>query len=88
MFIFIAELMIFLSILWWVTYSFSNSKKITNVDNIKIQELITELNGSWYEKMYYNTKADKKKSIIYKEIVLEFQTGSLNNDLCTLINKK
>lgn len=88
MFIFIAELMVFLSIIWWVTYSFTQSKKVTNIDNIQISQLITELNGSPYEKIYYNTKADKEKSTIYKEVVLEFTSGSLNQDLCTLINKK
>jgi hypothetical protein len=53
-----------------------------------MNKIITELNGKSYEKMYYNTKTNKKTSTIYKEIVLEFETGSLNSDFCNLLNKK
>lgn len=88
MFIFLSELLIFISIIWAVTYSFQSSKDITNIDNIKINELITKLNWAPYEKIYYNTKTDKEKSTIYKEIVLEFKTWTINPDFCNLLNKK
>lgn len=88
MFIFISELLIFISIIWAVTYSFEGTKSVTNVDNIKINELITQLNGKPYDKIYYNTKTDKEKSIIYKEIILEFKSWAINTDFCNLLNKK
>jgi len=88
MFIFISELLVFVFIVWAVTYSFQSSKDITNIDNIKINELITQLNWEPYEKIFYNTKTNKEKSTIYKEIVLEFKTWAINPDFCNLINKK
>lgn len=88
MFIFISELLIFVSIIWAVTYGFDSSKKITNIDNIDINKVVTQLNWAPYEKIYYNTKTNKAHSSIYKEIILEFATGTLNPNLCNLLNKK
>lgn len=88
MFIFLSELMIFVSIIGWVMYSFDNSKNLTKINDINLANLIMSVNGTKYENIKSNTKTNKEKWVVYKEVVLEFKDGDLNPNLCTLLNKK
>lgn len=88
MFIFLTELMIFISIIGWVMYGFESSKNLTKINDINLANLIMSVNGYKYENIKKNTKTDKEKSVVFKEVVLEFKDGELNPNLCTLLNKK
>jgi hypothetical protein len=86
MFVFISELLMFITTLWWVWQSFDSAKDMTRIDDINISQIITELNWKNYNIMTKNSKADKENWIIFKEIILEFKDWDLNPNLCTLLN--
>lgn len=88
MFIFIAEFLIFSSIIWITSYSFMESKNTTKTKDINYSELITELNWNDYKSFNINSRMDKDTSRVYKEIVLEFNDWELNENLCNFLNSK
>lgn len=88
MFVYLSELLLFLAIIWWVVYNFESSKKLTEIDAVNIEKMITEINGKKYKVIEVNQKNHEKSGTIYKEMVLEFSPGELNPDLCQILNQK
>lgn len=88
MFVFISELLMFITTLWWVWSSFDSAKNLTRIDDVNIWQIITELNWKNYDTLTKNSRVDKKNWVIFKQVILEFKQWDLNPNLCTLLNSK
>ena len=86
MFVYAAEIMIFMTILWITWYSFANSKESTKINDMNFQEIITELNGNMFKNIQINSNLSKNSKNIYKEVVIEFNSWELNENLCNFLN--
>jgi hypothetical protein len=88
MFVFISELLMFITTLWWVWSSFDAAKNLTRIDDVNLWKVITELNWKNYDTLTKNSRVDKKNWVIFKQVILEFKQWDLNPNLCTLLNSK
>lgn len=86
MFLFLSELLMFITTLWWVWSSFDQAKNMTKIDDINLSQIVSELNWKNYNILTKNSKTDKEKWIIFKEVILEFKEWELNPNLCNLLN--
>jgi len=86
MFVYAAEIMIFMTVLWITWYSFANSKESTKINDMNFQEIVTELNGAMYTNIQINSNLTQWEKNVYKEVVIEFKDGDLNSNLCNFLN--
>lgn len=88
MFVFLSEFILFIMLIGVVIYSFTTSENSMKIDEVGMKKILYDLHMNDYTDMQINTNIHPKTSVVYKEVILTFQDGDLNENLCDIINQK
>lgn len=81
MFVTLAELTLFLSIILWVTYHFKWQKNMADINSVPVKEVISDAIWTDYETLMINKKIDTKRDFMYEEYEFKFASWALGSDI-------